>query len=232
MFSCNINGNPDQTGLATQVAEGPDGPITITLPCSQLIAINESAYDNEHQTSSLGTSTLATGKTTGPISKNATSTATIPSTITKAPNFIRPTINPGTAGCDIFGPIDQPGDVVVGINETSTTATTEVACSQYLSAQSVSLVGQAQGFDLGCSDKKYAMSFGRSPECSSYANGKLLYRSECATGAGGQVTGLPTTADPDTYCNPPCFQNPQVGAQDYQCCRSCQVHIDQVQVIY
>jgi len=144
-----------------------------------------------------------------PTGKNAMSTAKVPLSIIKAPSFIRPTGNPETVGGDTFGPIVQPGSTIIGVNETSTTSTMTVACFKYLSAQSVSLVGQAQGFGIGCSDQEHMVSFGRNPDHSSCANGELSHRSECKSGAGGRATREATTANPDTYCDPPCLQNPQ-----------------------
>jgi len=137
----------------------------LTSPCSQPIVIDRSACNNDQKTSSLSSASgiPATGESATQTGKIATSATKVPSSITKAPDFIRRTDSLGTAGCDIFGPIDLLGSIAVGVNETSSTYTTTVPCIQYVSAHLASLIGQAQGFDLGCPDQEYAVSFGRSP---------------------------------------------------------------------
>ncbi len=137
----------------------------MTLPCLQPIAIDRSAYNNDQKTPSLSSASgiPATGKSASQTGKIATSATKVPSSITIASDCIRPTDSLGTAGSDICGPINHLGSIVVGVNETSSTSTTVVPCSQTLSAQLASLVGQAQGFDLDCQDHEYAVSLGRNP---------------------------------------------------------------------
>ena len=219
-YSCDLNGPLNQTGLTTQVAYGADGVTTLTLPCSMLISLDRGA-----------------GNPTG--QPNATRSGT---SMTEVPNYIRPSQNPRSNGCDIYGPIDQMGSIIVGVNLTSTTSTTTVACSSYLAFQSQSvLAGGVMGGSPGrpglggtCADPEYQISFGRSPECTSYANGKLDYRpKECGTGPSAVATGLPPDADPQTYCNPPCLINPvQAGAANYNCCGNCRFNVDEVKVLY
>ena len=80
----------------------------------------------------------------------------------KFPDFIRPSINP-SAECNIWGPLCQTGSIAVDVNLTTTSTPTIVAC---LSAQSFSAIGN--GFRPN-QYSDYMQSFGRSPDCASYA---------------------------------------------------------------
>jgi hypothetical protein len=95
--------------------------------------------------------------------------------ITSIPEFIRPAINP-RAVCNIWGPLCQTGSIVVGVNITNMTSKTTVPCSEYLSAQAESAMhgylasrGKNDVYLMGLDDD-YHLSFGRSPECKSYAD--------------------------------------------------------------
>jgi len=97
--------------------------------------------------------------------------------VTSIPEFIRPAINP-RAVCNIWGPLCQTGSIVVGVSITNTTSTTTVPCSEYLSAQAESAMHGylanrgTKDDDLYIMelDHDYHSSFGRSPECKSYAD--------------------------------------------------------------
>ena len=91
------------------------------------------------------------------------------STNSKYPNFIRPSINPSTQ-CNLWGPLCQTGTIVVDVNLTTTSTSTTVPCSSYLSAQSYS--AQPPNHVRPDQYGDYMASFGRSPECTSYANYK------------------------------------------------------------
>ena len=82
-----------------------------------------------------------------------------------------------------------------------------------------------------CGDDDYQISFGRSPECTAYADEKLFYRpSACGIGENQRS---PKSVDPQKFCNPPCFMNPvQAGAANYKCCGNCRFLIDKVSVLY
>ena len=115
-------------------------------------------------------------------------------------NFIRPPINPVTE-CNLWGPLCQTGTITVDVNLTSTTIKTTVPCSVYLSAQATSA---QQQHSLNADDDLYDptgydISFGRSPECTSYAHhaqkGIPLTLSACGPNAsatiGTLLPGLP-----------------------------------------
>lgn len=119
-------------------------------------------------------STVISNGTEG-ITKIHTTSDRYQGTSALSPEFIRPTVNP-RAGCNIWGPLCQTGSIVVGVNITKRTTTTTVPCSQYLSAQAESAMhgyldgrGTNEVYFLGLDDD-YRSSFGRSPECKSYAD--------------------------------------------------------------
>ena len=85
-----------------------------------------------------------------------------------------------TQECDIYGLVCQTGSIAVGINLTTTTMTTVLPCSSYLTAQSNYIVGAGQFQNDGQAMmwmetggtgivETWGASFGRSPECSSFA---------------------------------------------------------------
>lgn len=120
---------------------------------------------------------------------------------------------------------------------------TTVACSYYLSAQAESA---AFNTDLENS-ASYQLSFGRSPECTSYAKaqddpspgawGKLTY-SNCGNNASGTLlpplSYIPIGLDglgvqelgPALYH----YVGPHVDAES--CCGSCQFQLDTIRLIY
>ena len=72
-----------------------------------------------------------------------------------------------TQACDIYGALCQTGSITVGVNLTSKTSSTVLPCSSYLTAQS-SFLGSLN-IDDESWPVEWATSFGRSPECRSYA---------------------------------------------------------------
>ena len=93
--------------------------------------------------------------------------------------------------CNIYGLACQTGSITVGVNFTTTTTTTVLPCSSYLTAQSDYIVSaglsagqfiQADGLQWPGAPGTgvvgtWGLSFGRSPECSSFAqaNSNTLY---------------------------------------------------------
>ena len=85
-----------------------------------------------------------------------------------------------TQECDIYGLVCQTGSITVGIDLNTTTTTTVLPCSSYLTAQSNYIVGIGQYQNDGQEMQwvggmmtgilgTWAASFGRSPECTSFA---------------------------------------------------------------
>ena len=146
--------------------------------------------------------------------------------------------------CNLWGLLCQTGSIVVDVNMTKSIAPTTVACSYYLSAQAESA---AFNTDLENS-ASYQLSFGRSPECTSYAKarddpspgawGKLTY-SNCGNNASGTLlppvsytpiglAGLGVQVlSPELYS--------YIGSYDTfeeSCCGSCRFQLDRIRLIY
>ena len=112
-----------------------------------------------------------------------------------------------TQECDIYGLACQTGSIKVGINLTTTTMTTVLPCSSYLTAQSCYLVNTARSSNLMAQPslgaifglpggalpwrfgstgilKTWNANFGQSPECRSfaqaYSNGQYTF-SDCGS---------------------------------------------------
>ena len=78
--------------------------------------------------------------------------------------------------CDVFGPLCQTGSVTVPVDLTSSTITSVVPCSTYLSAQAQSVLHGSnafynqeiyqQGTVSNTAVNHWLSSFGRSPQCS------------------------------------------------------------------
>lgn len=144
----------------------------MTLICSDLIAIDKSAYLAAQKKST----SILTAKSAGSIitrlltNKSSAGSTTVCNQFEfcysgiSFPPFVRPSINP-VAECDIFGPLCQTGSIAVGLDLTSVTKTTTVPCSYYLSAQYHSVHPQRFDQNVGVGDANYLSSFGRSPQC-------------------------------------------------------------------
>ena len=129
-----------------------------------------------------------------------------------------------TQACDIYGPLCQTGSISVGVNLTSTTSTTVLPCSSYLTAQSSFLasVGSAQADGIAFDDNPWPdewwTDFGRSPECRSYARGQYT-ASNC--GNGNHPVQIPPTVT--RYWSPD---------QELTCCGNCSLEIPEVKLYY
>lgn len=160
-------------------------------------------------------------------------------------NFIRPSINPVTE-CNLWGPLCQTGTIVVDVNLTTTTTQTTVPCSVYLSAQATSAQrygwGAIQGEFGYVSPNGYDMSFGRSPECTSYAHHVQNSIPMSLSGCGQNASG--TIYSPDKYHgltdeflkNLPggILRYVKLGPMEeaYYCCGSCFMEVDEIRVLY
>ena len=154
-----------------------------------------------------------------------------------------------TQECDIYGLACQTGSITVGVNLITTTTTTVVPCSSYLTAQSKYLVGAVGGQDDylhmtwdadGQLDfvRTWASNFGRSPECSSFARAysESLYTfSDC----GSSNTVLSTQkfwAASDSFGYPP--QIPPGLLRWYDetytdtCCGTCTLDVSELMLYY
>ena len=172
---------------------------------------------------------------------------------TTAPNF--PYIIPfgQTQECDIFGLACQTGSITVGMDLTTATITTVLPCSSYLTAHSSYLVS-AGGFrqDLAAYDpamtwfafattgivKTWGVNFGRSPECTSFAQdfSKTLYTfSNC----GSSNTVFSTQAfwdERDSFGYPPQIPPGLWRRYDEQywdtCCGTCTLDFSELRLYY
>ena len=152
-----------------------------------------------------------------------------------------------TQDCDIFGPLCQTGSITVGLNLTTTTTSTVLPCSSYLSAQSAYLQYQenpddpqddfwSKDFDIDTQLGKWVVSFGQSPECRSYAEamskGQYTF-SECGSSntviqtAGGLDFDYPSQIPPSVarYFYPD-------GLGQGTCCGNCSLDIPEVRLYY
>ena len=171
----------------------------------------------------------------------ASSTTANIATTTAAPSYpayIRPSVNPGPGSCDIWGLLCQTGSITVGVNLTSTTTQTVVPCSDYLMAQSYSAYpyppDQSLAFEASLD---YLSSFGRSPECTSYAK---------AIGGLYQYTTAAYSTMPIQYANcgnvnsstplqnllPPGIESPQESAEEFYCCGPCALSVPALRILY
>ena len=117
---------------------------------------------------------------------------TSPTTTQKSyPAFLPPAGNPNdqTEGCNAYGPLCQTGSAVVGVNRTGTVITTTVPCSSFLSAHAVSVRADKTAFS------SWRASFGRSPQCTSYArhdmSGGVTEAPDWLSSCGKHATALP-----------------------------------------
>lgn len=151
-----------------------------------------------------------------------------------------------TQDCNIYGPLCQTGSITVGVNLITTTSTTVLPCSSYLSAQAAHLEWENDPVspsdeDLwsnSCYDyppdlSDWILSFGRSPECRSYAEpGRGQYTfSDC--GARNTVFQTAAESGNSSYSSqiPPGvsrYFNP-----DYRgsCCGNCSLDIPEVRLL-
>ncbi len=154
-----------------------------------------------------------------------------------------------TQECDIYGLACQTGSITVGIDLTTTTMTTVLPCSSYLTAQSnyIASAGQFQNdgqamlwpgvVDTGIVET-WGISFGRSPECTSFAqaySNSLYTFSDC-----GSSNTIFSTQEfwnwGDSFGYPPQIPPGLVryyGDDDFStCCGSCTLDFSELRLYY
>ena len=160
-------------------------------------------------------------------------------------HFIRPSVN-NAKECNLWGPLCQTGDIVVGVKDGSTTASTTVPCSSYLSYQSSSAYASYFGDrTLNPEVMEYRRSFGRSSECSTeadyWANWDMLVYPRYST--------LRPTTTPVTSLFSHCLStvlsstpgvwpaflaanHEFVDSDYYFCCGDCSLTVDEIRLRY
>lgn len=139
-----------------------------------------------------------------------------------------------TQECNIFGPICQTGSITVGVDLTSTITTTSMPCSSYLTSQS-SYISHFNFYPDAIKPYwpfEWLEGFGRSPECSSYADvwrsqGKYTFSSCGSNDAvvpASQGIVLPHQVPPGVLR--------QIPFQVYECCGNCTLHVSEVRLYY
>ena len=165
---------------------------------------------------------------TSPPSTTAILSSSASSAAAAFPDFLMPEGN--TQDCDIFGPYCQTGTINVPLNLTSTTTTTAVDCSYYLSAQSYTnqFITPYGGGPL-YAVSPYVKSLGRSPECTAYA----------VDIEGPSADALYAKCDNSTGQLGPRDDYKPVGvwvrfnaALTYGCCGPCNFEADEIRVLY
>ena len=164
--------------------------------------------------------------------RRITSSSSMSITERRFPNFIRPSINPSKE-CDLWGPTCQTGTIVVDVNLTTTVSPTTIPCSSYLTAQSLSAQSPDAYKPYQYSD--YMASFGRSPQCQSFAdyasariNYKRRHQGLLLDEPGPYMSRCPSnvTALWSDY-TPPRVTNSHIGSSssDYNCCGECTLSV-------
>lgn len=139
-----------------------------------------------------------------------------------------------TQACDIYGALCQTGSITVGVNLTSKTSSTVLPCSSYLTAQS-SFLGSLT-IDDESWPLEWATSFGRSPQCRSYA--KAFDRGQyTASNCGSGNTSVIPVASRGLFDGYPVQLPPGVvrywtAFQFFSCCGNCSLVIPEIRLYY
>ena len=137
--------------------------------------------------------------------------------------------------CNIFGPICQTGHITVGVSLASSTTTTTLPCSSYLTSQAAHLLSgklESGGVITLQDALEWLTAFGRSPECRSYAevyqNEAQYTFSDCGTRntiiQASQGFSLPTQIPPAVV--------DRFRPLDYACCGNCTLIVPEVRLFY
>ncbi|KAM0798331.1 hypothetical protein BDR22DRAFT_964690 [Usnea florida] len=140
-----------------------------------------------------------------------------------------------TQDCDIYGLLCQTGSITVGLHLATATTITVLPCSSYLSAQSAYLQHRndidedepdapwdSNDLDPDTNEGKWAVNFGQSPECNSYAAGQYTV-SEC--GSRGLDLDYASQIPPSLYRT---FHADYLGT----CCGNCSLDVSGVRLYY
>lgn len=142
-----------------------------------------------------------------------------------------------TQACDIYGALCQTGSITVGVNLTSKTSTTVLPCSSYLTAQSSFLQPAGASDGLFGVDNVWPIdwqaSFGRSPECRSYAQA-FDRRQYTISNCGSGYTSIYPIASNGLYPVqiPPGVNRYESPDKWYSCCGNCSLEIPEVRLYY
>ena len=173
------------------------------------------------------------------------------------PNYV-PLASDQAGNCDVFGPLCQTGTVTVGVNLSSTTTTTVIPCSSYLSQQASSIApdwGSEYPLDIYPYEMHdwpdtylvgkvfpWLSSFGHSPQCTSFG---ALLAPEFFEAAPTTTSGAPPIITPAPEL-PGCASGlsgpwqayipPRVvnsnGPSEWSCCGICTLNVPRVRVVY
>lgn len=153
-----------------------------------------------------------------------------------------------TQDCHIYGPLCQTGSITVGVNLTTATSTTVLPCSSYLSAQAAHLDYENDPDEVdepedefwengcyGCSPdlSNWILSFGRSPECRSYAKADREQSTFSDCGASNPVFQTAKSWD-SSYSSqiPPGVWRYFSPRYQGSCCGNCSLDIPEVRLYY
>ena len=156
-----------------------------------------------------------------------------------------------TQDCDIFGSPCQIGSITVGVNLTSTTTTTILPCSSYLSAQFTYIWNQTyfgvptqdnqptanKGVGWGNGEgEPWGTNFGQSPQCRSYAEaisrGESTF-SDCAISNSSIQTDEEISVIDLLKNYPGLVRYFDPGDEDSStCCGNCSLDLPEVRLYY
>ena len=153
-------------------------------------------------------------------------------------DYAIPYTQPVQGECDIYGPTCQTvGSVVVGLNNGSSASAT-VPCASYVSSQAKYISDYNAYFDLIAYKwpTGWLSRFGRSPECTSYAEALqskisnipgpgILTLTNCPTSV--TTIASPGSDDPDFI--PPGYRH-ENAFTDFYCCGLCSLSVAEVKV--
>ena len=123
----------------------------------------------------------------------------------------------------------------MGVSLASSTTTTTLPCSSYLSAQAAYLLSarlESGGIIIGQQPLEWLTAFGRSPECKSYAevyqNGEQYTFSDCGSRntiiQASEEFSLPTQIPPGVF--------DRFRPLTYACCGNCTLIVPLVRLLY
>ena len=137
--------------------------------------------------------------------------------------------------CDIFGPICQTGLITVGVSLASSTTTTTLPCSSYLSAQAAHLLSAKveSGGQITLEDaREWLTAFGRSPECRSYAKIQRDEVNYTFSVCGNRNTIIQASEQFLLPAQIPPGVFDRFRPLDYACCGNCTLMIPEVRLLY
>ena len=135
-----------------------------------------------------------------------------------------------TQSCDIYGALCQTGSITVGVNLTSTTSTTVLPCSSYLTAQS-SFLGLETDVN-GSAGMEWRTNFGRSPECKSYARAFSRGQYIASNCDSGSLSVYPIASQVYPVQVPPGVNGYFEAGESFSCCGNCSLEIQEIKLYY